>query len=796
MDTIHKQEFNVRDLGTRAVTLFPSSAQVVREVKNVSLHPGTNEITVFGLTPTVDEESVKVEGTGSAVISDIAVELLPNRDIFEECHPEFDQDETDADDDSDTEPDAFRTEFGSSSSRDDNSNPELQAVRENMQRLRDQQKNANELLLSAASRLKILDAYTTQLDRRTPVDMTDLMATYRAEREKVFQDHMEGTLKERDLSQQLNSLIAEEKRLVARRDAEARKAARKKQQEAKAKQKELDRKNRRKAEHRREKARLRGECERFWPRSCYAVRITLDAGNFTPLSSRRSSLAGEAAFVKPSQSPSQEFGVAASAAAAAGLADDETSAGLQCDLVLTYVTHSAFWSPSYDLQLSTTTNSAALCFDAQLTNTTSETWSGCKVTLSTSQATFSGLNDAIPTLKPWRIKLAPRFVLNNTSTSDLANSREEIEQKRKVNAAQSQAAAPLKSRRSLFGWPKNAGVKEKQGARPPPPIPTGLAPPPPPLPSGGALFGASRPVPTATSSRAFGASVPFSAPPPPPAAEGSSMSRAEFATSDFGGSRDEDENTILNFPRPELEFQESLVEETGLTTTYDLPGVKTLAPRSTATKQRMVRLQLSNVAFSHTIVAKYKPVAYIQARLCNSSTIALLRGPASLTLDGSFMGRTSLPRCSPGESFTLSLGVDPGVKVTYPKPEIRRTKAGLFGGQDNALYTRVAIISNTRAAGKPVQMKVLDQVPVSEDDKVRVEVLRPRPNGLAGAGASTGAGTGVVPYGPPGDWGKATASLKKDGEVGWDVTLNPGKTVKLELEYTIAVPPNECATEC
>lgn len=37
MDTAHKQEYKVRDLTTRSVTLFPSRAQVVRELKDVSL---------------------------------------------------------------------------------------------------------------------------------------------------------------------------------------------------------------------------------------------------------------------------------------------------------------------------------------------------------------------------------------------------------------------------------------------------------------------------------------------------------------------------------------------------------------------------------------------------------------------------------------------------------------------------------------------------------------------------------------------------------------------------------------
>lgn len=37
MDITHKTEFKVRDLGTAAVTLFPSRAQITREIKGIDL---------------------------------------------------------------------------------------------------------------------------------------------------------------------------------------------------------------------------------------------------------------------------------------------------------------------------------------------------------------------------------------------------------------------------------------------------------------------------------------------------------------------------------------------------------------------------------------------------------------------------------------------------------------------------------------------------------------------------------------------------------------------------------------
>ncbi|KAK7996509.1 glutathione synthetase [Apiospora arundinis] len=104
MEATHKQEYRIRELETRSVTLFTGRAQIFRQLKDVPLKAGENQITIVGLTPTVDKDSIKVEGTGSAIITDIAVELLPNREIFEDVYPEYDEDDSDdSDPDSDIE---------------------------------------------------------------------------------------------------------------------------------------------------------------------------------------------------------------------------------------------------------------------------------------------------------------------------------------------------------------------------------------------------------------------------------------------------------------------------------------------------------------------------------------------------------------------------------------------------------------------------------------------------------------------------------------------------------------------
>ncbi|KAH6635651.1 hypothetical protein B0J18DRAFT_487702 [Chaetomium sp. MPI-SDFR-AT-0129] len=825
MESPHTQDFHVRDLPTRSVTLFPSQAQIVREIKNVTLKPGPNEITVVGVTPTADEHSIKVEGTGSATITDITVKLLPNRDIFQEIYP---------DSDSESESEATSEEDDDD---DDKVNDALEEVRDKLIALKDEQKRAREVISSSESRLKILDSYNHSLERKCGVNIEASIETYRVEREKVFQDHMDGAARERDLAKEILKLTKEKTRLEKVQAKEKAKADREKAKVKRAKEKLREKQERREREALREKVRVRQEREQFWPRSCYTIKISLDAGaNFTPGSSRRSSISS-LADVKLVTEKDKETDAA-----------DDTATSITCDLTLSYVTSSAFWAPSYDLALSSTSNTGTLSFDAQLTNMTSETWANSKVTLSTSQASFSGLHDDTPKLVPWRLKIVGK--LNQWEQADIVHSHEEQHHKQLWSTQQNNAVMQ-KPRAGLFGVNPNPFQQAQAQAQA-----QSLFGKPMQKPAFGSAqmnnqmapagFGSA--APQAKTSALFGGSANANAntntnnyqpggglfgnsnntnnarpmPPPPPAAPtGPPRALARSAAAPTAAPQSEglfeppqtapnpddapstipadnlDGQTILD-AAPLLNFQDSSFEETGLTSTYDLPHLKTLPPSTTPSKQRVARITFTSITFTRTVVPKYKPAAYLRATLRNTSKLTLLRGPTGLTLDGSFLGRSTLPRCSAGDTFSIPLGVDPAVRVAYPKPEVTRSTTGMFTKGENAVYTRSVTLVNTRAAaGKPVAITVLDQVPVSEDEKIRVDLLTP-----AGLSVSTTPGVaakGVV-TGEPGrvggrkedkEWGKATAVLRKEGEVQWNVSLDAGKSVKLVLRYEVAFPTGE-----
>lgn len=276
---------------------------------------------------------------------------------------------------------------------------------------------------------------------------------------------------------------------------------------------------------------------------------------------------------------------------------------------------------------------------------------------------------------------------------------------------------------------------------------------------------------------------------------------------------------------PALAFEESSFEESGLTTTYDLPTLKTIVPMSNTTKHKIARVEFKSVIFSHILIPKLKPSAFLKARLRNASKITLLKGTAGLTVDGSFLGQSTIPRCSAGDSFTLPLGVDPTISVNYAKPTVRRSQSGIFSKEDCEVFTRTATIANTKH-NAAVELLVLDQVPVSEDERLRIEIVYPRglkiggepvPTGMTAHTESSAAGTTKDGNGSTksaasnarmsiyGDdrgkasgsgkegarWGFATATAKKGGEINWNVKINPLKSCKLVLEYEAAYPGGE-----
>jgi hypothetical protein len=815
---------------------------------------------IEGLTPTVDEHSIKVEGTGAATITDMTVQLVANKEVYEDIYPSDDEEDEDDED-----------EVAGSDQEDD----ATKAVTAEIAKLNVELLAENEKTDSASACLAMLEKYTGTIASKRPEDLEKCLQDYSVERAKAYADQVASIVRTEELEKKMHVLNKKKTQLG--------KAAMKAKLKVQAEQrKKYAKKQRKLQEAREEKARIKAERVKFWPKKVYKVIVSLDApSGATPASSRRGSIDSLVKVPLPAESgPSSE-----------------TSKLGEINLSLSYITYSASWSPRYDLSLNSVTSSGILDYCAELKNTTSETWRDTKVVLSTSQTSYQGLGDTIPVLQPWHVRLIKNGYGNKgssvSSKAPALYSQYEQDHKAKLrNEIPAQVFAP---RNELFGLNTSspqvfqqqaihydAGSTQdyRQQQTVPMPLlaqsrpneaeltksfaPRMLFAPQPPsttkpnvspfgnlasaasalanpfgAPEGAparfcqrrkereqssVLFGSSSQesgandgIPGAKKSAGlFGGFGGRGGPPPPPAPSGLGGFAADGASAkedliDYS----EDEATISS-PDAALLFEESSFSDSGLTTTYDVPTLKTLAPASSTTKHKIARIDFKSVVFSHILIPKLKASAFLKARLRNASKIALLKGPAGLTLDGSFMGQSTIPRCSAGDSFTLPLGVDPTISVSYAKPTVRRSQSGIFSKEDCEVYTRMATITNTKH-NTAVELRVLDQVPISEDERLRIEVVSPRglklggegvpagmaaQNGNEGGDLSPAAKTRTSVYGDNGvkasgtgrdigKWGSATATAKKDGEVNWNVKINPLRGCKLVLEYEATYPGGE-----
>lgn len=728
----------------------------------------------------MEDHSLQVNGQGAALITDMTIECVPNNDRSDILDLS-DSDESDNEDDE---------------SEEDNveSDQEIRDIDTAIESLRQELSDAKEEMQSTTVRIGFLDSYgkTLHSKDKTPEMVVQYLQLYDAERKHMYEIHKSCSIKSANLEKEIQQKTKERAKLVTAREKVAEKARKKAKNK---KLKDAEARAVRNAERRRSKEQVRA----FWPKKVYKVVLSLEASSDVTPSASQSDLE-----LQKRTDP-----------------DESMSSGqaLSVSISFSYVTREACWYPAYNVQLFTPSRSGTIAYRAEFQNATSETWRNAKIVLSTSQTSFTGLVDTIPTLTPWHVRLAKRDsnaafgVERFEGPSPQANAWEgALESKlERGERLKQNTFMPNSNRAELFGPTGGDGMKKLGGFDASANIPGirgrfgGVQPPS--IPLSESRFGDALNTTNTSGRTQQSARRPqhYQLMQQRVVGYGADPDTAEEENMEFGGTgpsgRHPETASMMSADTitGTLAFQESSRESHGLTTTYSLPGVRTLGPSHLKRRHLIADISLSSISLSYVLIPKLRTAAFLKAQIRNTSTVTLLRGRASLTLDGTFLGNTSIPRASPDEPFTLLLGIDPAITVTYAKPTIRRSSGGIFNKEESVVYTRAIIITNNKLQKEPVELVVLDQIPVSEDEQLRMNIVQPvglRNEGdRVKTGESAAAAAAVKTTGSSHhqqqQWGKATATLKKNGEVTWNVTLNKGASCRLPLEYEARIPASE-----
>ena len=153
--------------------------------------------------------------------------------------------------------------------------------------------------------------------------------------------------------------------------------------------------------------------------------------------------------------------------------------------------------------------------------------------------------------------------------------------------------------------------------------------------------------------------------------------------------------------------------------TFAVPGKVSVPATGEAKRVVLVTDQLEPVLSSRS-VPKADPNAYLYAKFKIAKGTPLLPGQVYLFRDGTFVGTGALPLLPPGEDHDLGFGVDDQVKVRHIVIEEKRGETGLISTSRTDNRDFRITIKNLHE--RPIQFSVLDRIPVSANQDIKVEM--------------------------------------------------------------------------
>lgn len=152
--------------------------------------------------------------------------------------------------------------------------------------------------------------------------------------------------------------------------------------------------------------------------------------------------------------------------------------------------------------------------------------------------------------------------------------------------------------------------------------------------------------------------------------------------------------------------------------TFAVPGKTSVAGNGDPKRVVLVTDTLEPELSSRT-VPRVDTNAYLYAKLKGPKGTPLLPGRVYLFRDGTFAGTSNLPLLQPGADHDLGFGVDDQLKVRYAVIEEKRGESGLISTSHTDSRNFRVTLKNLHE--RPIQVRVLDRVPVSQNQEIKVE---------------------------------------------------------------------------
>ncbi len=187
-------------------------------------------------------------------------------------------------------------------------------------------------------------------------------------------------------------------------------------------------------------------------------------------------------------------------------------------------------------------------------------------------------------------------------------------------------------------------------------------------------------------------------------------------------------------------------------------------PYSIASDGKPCQVEINQVSvkagYQYYVAPKISTDVFLTARVTDWSKYSFLSGEANLFFEGTYVGKSRIDVQSLDDTLNLSLGTDKNilVKRTLEKDLSQTQTIG-----SNKKETKGWLIEVKNHKTQPVNLLVEDQVPVSQNSAIEVEVQE---------------ASGVKPD-------------PLTGKVSWNFLLNSQDDKKIALKYQVKYPKNQ-----
>lgn len=203
---------------------------------------------------------------------------------------------------------------------------------------------------------------------------------------------------------------------------------------------------------------------------------------------------------------------------------------------------------------------------------------------------------------------------------------------------------------------------------------------------------------------------------------------------------------------------QATVESGATSATFTIAVPSSVPSNNTAQKVPVTSARL-NAITEYATTPKLQNTAFLSARVMNTTDFPLLSGQMNVFLNGTFVATSRLDTTMPKEKFELALGADEGISVEHKRLKKFTEETGVFSKDHKITYEFLITIQNNKQTAQRVI--VIDQVPVSRNEKIVVKVQTPPVKELK-----------------PND----------EGELKWTLNLQPGEKRELKIKFTVEYP--------